>query len=638
MQDGWDQADLALVVLVGLARESEEDVPEHLNAVVGGPLETLKILQRAHALLHLPKLRHAQALDPRLHGLEAAAGQGLHLALADVALRLDEDLQVVPLGGEFPEEPVNVLHVDDVIHEAEPRRVVAVRERLELLEHLLGSFGPELHALRIQAAECAMVLLAPPAPARRLVKQDLVDALCRLRVELPQQVEVVVIIRRTGPLEVGEQRLVRCEDDLSPASVGHAGPEPVLLSIQHLLCQTRKDVLALPDHHIINPGEGAEMLESHLAVIVRAAKDDRHRGIQVLDELRHREAGDILIEGGREADDRVLTPVNLGQHAGEILRRAVLLELFEERRRAAGLARHVLEDRLECACILVVLGMIAEQQMRKQPFAEEPALLAQHLVQRDTDLIGEVQIEMVGLDPEAVRFEDRRERPQLDRGVLARTERHVDERDFRAVTHALTSPPINEATLQPEIESRKPLSRAACRRVTRTCSCRSAIAAVEDPAPRPCAPPGSHSTSPAPLQLSSHSITHQSRNSERVARSWRHCTHPALAGQDRLVPWSSPAAAFAKRPEMARAAERRNPFQEATGTPVMRQQDQRMKSGIRKSFRIALRRGACAGSSSSRRQTDGRGRSSWRQRRAASAPTRRRSSRRPAVRDIPAMP
>ena len=149
--------------------------------------------------------------------------------------------------------------------------------------------------------------------------------------------------------------------------------------------------------------------------------------------------------------------------------------------------------------------------------------------------------------------------------------------------------------------------------------------------------PGSHSTSPAPLQLSSHSITHQSRNSERVARSGRHCTHPALAGQDRLVPWSSPAAAFAKRPEMARAAERRNPFQEATGTPVMRQQDQRMKSGIRKSFRIALRRGACAGSSSSRRQTDGRGRSSWRQRRAASAPTRRRSSRRPAVRDIPAM-
>jgi len=31
-------------------------------------------------------------------------------------------------------------------------------------------------------------------------------------------------------------------------------------------------------------------------------------------------------------------------------------------------------------------------------------------------------------------------------------------------------------------------------------SCRYAIAAVEDPAPRPCAPPGSHSTSPAPFQ------------------------------------------------------------------------------------------------------------------------------------------
>ena len=150
--------------------------------------------------------------------------------------------------------------------------------------------------------------------------------------------------------------------------------------------------------------------------------------------------------------------------------------------------------------------------------------------------------------------------------------------------------------------------------------------------------PGSHSTSPAPL----HYHHTASRISLEIPNGWRVAgaiapTQPSPA-KTGFVPWSSPAAAFAKRPEMARAAERRNPFQEATGTPVMRQQDQRMKSGIRKSFRIALRRGACAGSSSSRRQTDGRGRSSWRQRRAASAPTRRRSSRRPAVRDIPAMP
>ena len=91
--------------------------------------------------------------------------EGLDLPLAEVALGLDEHFQIKPLRGELREQLVHVLHVDDVVHEAEPGGVVAAREDRELLKDLRGGLGAKLHALRVQPAERTVVLLAPPASA-----------------------------------------------------------------------------------------------------------------------------------------------------------------------------------------------------------------------------------------------------------------------------------------------------------------------------------------------------------------------------------------------------------------------------------------------------------------------------------------
>ena len=128
MKQGWNEADLLEVILVGLARESKENVPGDLDVIVQGPFETLDILHRADALVHLMELSLAQTLNARLHALHATLRERLDLAFGKVALGLDEDVQVQPLRRARAEQVVDVFHVDNIIHQPEPSGVIAVRE------------------------------------------------------------------------------------------------------------------------------------------------------------------------------------------------------------------------------------------------------------------------------------------------------------------------------------------------------------------------------------------------------------------------------------------------------------------------------------------------------------------------------
>ena len=127
-----------------------------------------------------------------------------------------------------------------------------------------------------------MVLLAPPAPARRLVKQDLVDALCRLRVELPQQVEVVVIIRRTGPLEVGEQR----------AYIRRTGGPGELK--QKLASEARRLVeadgtVAAAESEVANANRARTVFKGRLEEIESQTKILTQRDVQLAEEIKGHE-------------------------------------------------------------------------------------------------------------------------------------------------------------------------------------------------------------------------------------------------------------------------------------------------------------------------------------------------------------
>ena len=286
----------------------------------------MEVLQGAHALFHLGELVLAQALDARLHGLDPAVGEGLDLPLAEVALGLDKHFQIKPLLRKLREQLVDVLHVDDVVHESEPRGVVAAGEDLEFFEDLRGGLGAELHGLRVQPAERAVVFLAPPAPARALVQEDAVEALRALRVHLIQQLEVIVVVGRAGLLEFGEEVRARLEPDCVVLAIGHAGRRLfLLLAVQELSHQRRERHFPFAHHDIVDPGPGAQVLQPHLAVVVGPPEHDRDGWVEVLDEFRHRQAGDVLIERGGKADDRVSAPVDLRQHPRQVLRGSLQL-------------------------------------------------------------------------------------------------------------------------------------------------------------------------------------------------------------------------------------------------------------------------------------------------------------------------
>src|SRR5262249_58706159 len=120
---------------------------------------------------------------------------------------------------------------------------------------------------------------------------------------------------------------------------------------------------------MVDPGKRLETLQAQFAAEVRPAEDDRDAGIQVLDQLRHCQAGDVLIERRCEADNLILTPVDCSHRPGQELRGRAVGHVFEERYRVATLLSNLLEDWLEHPRGLSMLWIVTEQKVREEPLA-----------------------------------------------------------------------------------------------------------------------------------------------------------------------------------------------------------------------------------------------------------------------------
>jgi len=173
------------------------------------------------------------------------------------------------------------------------------------------------------------------------------------------------------------------------------------------------------------------MFQAHFSIEVGSAKHDPDVGVQLLNQLRHRQAGHVLIEGGGEADDFVLTPVIRGQGPSEKLGGDFVGNLFEMPDRAASLFGRGFKDRFEDLRVLSMLGIVPEEDRGKEPFADHAAFLTQHFIQRHADLVGEEEVQVVAFDPDTAIFQDPRQRSQLNRRKLGVTKRHVEEGHLR---------------------------------------------------------------------------------------------------------------------------------------------------------------------------------------------------------------
>ena len=121
---------------------------------------------------------------------------------------------------------------------------------------------------------------------------------------------VIIVIGWSGLREIGEERRIRRESGLASLSAGHSNWNLICLTIQHLMDKREKGLLPLPDHDVIDKGEGPQILEPHFTIEIGPAKDDGNIRMDVLDQLGHCQARNVLVERRGKADQFVLPPIN----------------------------------------------------------------------------------------------------------------------------------------------------------------------------------------------------------------------------------------------------------------------------------------------------------------------------------------
>jgi hypothetical protein len=127
---GQQRQELGRTVLVGiLARESGQQVPRRHDPRFLAPPQQLDVLESGAAFLHQPEDLVAEALDPRLHRLDAAGAHHRQLILAEIGLHLVEQLQIEAAPLQRREQDRGQPQVEDVVDAAHPLDPVGGGER-----------------------------------------------------------------------------------------------------------------------------------------------------------------------------------------------------------------------------------------------------------------------------------------------------------------------------------------------------------------------------------------------------------------------------------------------------------------------------------------------------------------------------
>ena len=123
--------------------------------------------------------------------------QYLDLPFGQVAFHLYKKLQIIIVPRQFAKNPVDIVHLEDIVHQSKPERVVTFGQVSQVGANLFHRFRPELHGRGVQPAEGTVMLLAPPTPARGFIEDDRVFLQCGLGVDLFQLFEKIVVVGRS---------------------------------------------------------------------------------------------------------------------------------------------------------------------------------------------------------------------------------------------------------------------------------------------------------------------------------------------------------------------------------------------------------------------------------------------------------
>src|SRR5829696_8021130 len=115
MRDQTHGGELLLVVFEPLAWKPEEYVPVHMNAIVTSPLQQTDVTDACGPFLHELQDVCVQAFDARLEVTDPPSIELPELILREVGLCLVEEGVIQTALGQWLEDTLNVVEIEDVV-------------------------------------------------------------------------------------------------------------------------------------------------------------------------------------------------------------------------------------------------------------------------------------------------------------------------------------------------------------------------------------------------------------------------------------------------------------------------------------------------------------------------------------------
>ncbi len=291
-----------VVVLLRLAGEAVEVVPVQVHADGFRVAQQPDVLAAGHALVHEFQHPAAEVFHTGLDVADARRAEDAQLFAPQVRLDLVAQPQVVAGLLEAGRHRAEIGHVEDVVGDPHVEDAVPLDQPEDLLDEPLRILAAELHERSVEPAEGAVVLCAPPAPARALHDDTGLHPAARGGACVP--VEVVAVLgsdqrRRRQGLglhRVGDGTALR----VPPAQAGDPREVAAVPERGQQLGERR---LALTPYDEVDERKVPVQRRALRPVAVRAAEHGHRVRSAGLDRAGGGEGGRVLRERRGEADD-----------------------------------------------------------------------------------------------------------------------------------------------------------------------------------------------------------------------------------------------------------------------------------------------------------------------------------------------
>src|SRR5579871_5477200 len=323
MNETRNQFRLVVVMRLKLAGKPPKKIPVDLHTIVRGPAQKIDVLRGTNAFAHQSKNGRVQRLEPGLEFANAGSAQGFDLLSCQVALDLEKEIVIRFLFDQGRYELAQEIGGHDVVGGTEVSGAIFAVQFSEFRENAFCLLLAEVHRCPIEAAEGAMMLLAPPTPARCFEEQS----------ELAPGIDC----KFSGAFEeltiVGDGKIIEFSEHAAAGGTSRSREDAWNIVGRTRLGdrgqKSRECFVAITFDRIVDPRAGANDFATHLSIEIRAAEQDEKIGMPFLESASKGQGGGVLLERRGEPNDGVARPIDDGFRKAEVGRHAFVPQAMQ---------------------------------------------------------------------------------------------------------------------------------------------------------------------------------------------------------------------------------------------------------------------------------------------------------------------